>query len=848
MQTMPTTANGYVSLGPFRSEFFLTPRQNSFELGSLPWNKTLALHEYRHVQQYSNFRRGLSKAFYYVFGQEGQALANSLAVPDWFFEGDAVHQETELSNQGRGRLPFFYNDYRSLWASGKNYSWMKLRNGSLRDQVPNHYPLGYMLTDYGYEKYGRDVWRNVTNDAASFKSLIYPFQKAFRKNTGQDFTSFRKEAIEHFEKESKLAPDSASSFGRYNKHFAGNEQYPQWKDASEVIFVHDDYSRIAAFYAKNIITGETKKIRTKSLSTDDYFSYRNNRIVYSAFEPDARWGWKNYEVIKVVDIHTGSEKTITHHTRLLSPDISEDGSKVIAVNSAPSGENSLALVDASNGSIIHNIPNPDRLIFTYPKFYNDNKIVAAVRNNRGEMALGNFDVESGEAKWIVPFSTTIIAFPNVNGDTISFSMSDGDRDKLFIAVENKVYRFDPDIVNHSTGNYQLASLNGKHVWTSFTAVGYKLYSGSGSFSEVSNYTLEDPAPTKANQPNLITSLPPLSYPVTRYPRSYRLFNFHSWRPYISDPEYSYSLISQNILNTLQSEIYFTYNRNERFKETGAILSYAGFYPVLSAGGSFTFDRSFTDSGRVIKWNEVNATGRVSVPLSFAAGSFIQNLNLAGALTTKQVYYTGASKNTIPDKRFNYAEWSVSASNQQIKAKQNIYPKFAQTVLARYRHIINNYTAHQLLLNTSLYFPGFAPNHSLVVQAAYQQRDTLQQYNFTNGFPFSRGYTDLDFPRMWKVGGNYHFPIAYPDAGFGNIVYLLRLRGNVFYDYSEVKSLRTGTTFPFKTAGGELYFDTKWWNQLSLSIGIRYSRLLDNELLGIAPNQYEIILPVNLLNR
>ncbi len=119
MQTLPTTANGYVSLGPFRSEFFLTPRQNSFELGSLPWHKTLALHEYRHVQQYSNFRRGLSKAFYYVFGQEGQALANSLSVPDWFFEGDAVHQETQFSNQGRGRLPFFYNEYRSLWASRK---------------------------------------------------------------------------------------------------------------------------------------------------------------------------------------------------------------------------------------------------------------------------------------------------------------------------------------------------------------------------------------------------------------------------------------------------------------------------------------------------------------------------------------------------------------------------------------------------------------------------------------------------------------------------------------------------------------------------------------------------------
>ncbi len=83
--------------------------------------------------------------------------------------------------------------------------------------------------------------------------------------------------------------------------------------------------------------------------------------------------------------------------------------------------------------------------FTYPKFYSDNKIVAAVRNNKGEMALGNFDIETGEAEWIVPFTPTIIAFPNVYNDTISFSMSDGKQDKLFIAAVEKVFRFDPAI-------------------------------------------------------------------------------------------------------------------------------------------------------------------------------------------------------------------------------------------------------------------------------------------------------------------------------------------------------------------------------------------------------------------
>jgi hypothetical protein len=36
LQNQTTISNAYVGLGPFRSEFFLTPAQNSFELGSLP--------------------------------------------------------------------------------------------------------------------------------------------------------------------------------------------------------------------------------------------------------------------------------------------------------------------------------------------------------------------------------------------------------------------------------------------------------------------------------------------------------------------------------------------------------------------------------------------------------------------------------------------------------------------------------------------------------------------------------------------------------------------------------------------------------------------------------------------
>ena len=123
-----TLANGYVALAPFISEYYLIPGGNIFEFGNLAWADQLAIHEYRHVQQYNNFNKGLSKGLGLLFGQGGRALGNALAVPDWFFEGDAVYAETVLTPQGRGRMPYFLNGYNALWKEGRAYNWMKLRN------------------------------------------------------------------------------------------------------------------------------------------------------------------------------------------------------------------------------------------------------------------------------------------------------------------------------------------------------------------------------------------------------------------------------------------------------------------------------------------------------------------------------------------------------------------------------------------------------------------------------------------------------------------------------------------------------------------------------------------------
>src|SRR5688572_30990684 len=131
LQNETVIGNGYVGLGPYRSEFYLTPAVNNFDQGSIGWADALAIHEYRHVEQFNNFRNGISKLAKTLFGEEGYALAINASIPDWFYEGDAVYSETVLSRQGRGRLPLFMNAYPSVWNAGKNYSWIDRKSTRL---------------------------------------------------------------------------------------------------------------------------------------------------------------------------------------------------------------------------------------------------------------------------------------------------------------------------------------------------------------------------------------------------------------------------------------------------------------------------------------------------------------------------------------------------------------------------------------------------------------------------------------------------------------------------------------------------------------------------------------------
>lgn len=855
LQDQTVIPNGYVQLGPFRSEFFLTPDMNNFNQGSIPWADQLALHEYRHVEQFNNFDRGASKLMRILFGQEGYALAINAAVPDWFYEGDAVFHETILTKQGRGRLPLFLNAYPSLWNAGKKYSWMKLRNRSLKDYVPNHYDMGYLLVNYGREKYGSEFWTKVTQDAAAFKGLIYPWQKAIKNHAGTDYKNFRQQAFDYYKNKPGTVETKAEQFiFPVNKNYVASYYFPYQAGTDSLLFLKASYRERPTFYLKD--QNGTHKIRTRDISIDEQYSFRNGKIVYAAYENHPRWRWKDYSVIKILDIRTKEQQTLGSKTKYFTPDISTDGSKVAAVQVAESGKSELHVINVSNGEVIRAFRADEISLFTDPKFIDEDNLVTAVRLKDGKMALATAEVPTGITMRLTPPSFNVVGYPSVYNGVVYFTASyEGNDDIFAVRLSNqKIYK----VTNGPLGNYYVNAGNGKLSWSVFTAEGFQIKQqpiDESSWKEISTLSPEKlvekfPVTLSSAVNPILQAVPGRLFNVSKYSKSTGLFNFHSWRPYYEDPIFTFSLFGENVLSTFQTELYYLYNQDERTSAVGFNAIYGGWFPFINFGTEYTFDREALFAiNRTRRWDQLDTRIGLSIPLQKTSGRSFKNFNIGTNYVLRNEFNKGFYKDSVGNTSFSYLLHTIAWNQQIQRAVQHVYPRLGYFLSAAHRHAITDYEGWQFNASGSLFIPGIMKSHNIQLAAAFQERDTLANISFGNRFAYSRGYIGRYFSRMYKLSANYHMPLFYPDWGFANILYFQQVRTNLFYDYTKVFSRDKKITANQNSVGGEIYFDTKWWNQYPLTFGFRISHLLDpDQYDGTKGTYFEFILPVAIIPR
>ena len=205
-----------------------------------------------------------------------------------------------------------------------------------------------------------------------------------------------------------------------------------------------------------------------------------------------------------------------------------------------------------------------------------------------------------------------IGFLSVEGGKIYFTASVDGNDQLFMFSlnDNKLFQ----VTGSATGNYFVNASGNKLVYSNFTADGYQLKEiviDNSSLKEADNSLLNKAANhyEVANENNFsnlrIDQLAARNFSVDKYRKGTRLLNFHSWRPYYEDPEFTYTIYGENVLNTLQTELYYLYNQDDRTNAVGLSSVYGAWFPYLSAGTEYTFKRTDVLNNVTRQWNQLD---------------------------------------------------------------------------------------------------------------------------------------------------------------------------------------------------------------------------------------------------
>ncbi|MEL6923607.1 MAG: hypothetical protein AAFO94_06115 [Bacteroidota bacterium] len=439
--------NGFVGSNPYRSEFYATPVLSNFA-GPVDWMDLLTIHEYRHVMQTHNADVGIAKLVHWLSGEATWAGMTFLAIPNWFDEGDATIMETALTPSGRGRVPKFLAGYRALALDSIRYSYEKLRNGSLKHFLPNHYRTGYLMSSYVRNNFDNELWSEIYSDAVRYRGIFYPFSRSLKKRTGMNTVQlyhqtldeadarWRGEATDNNLRKSRVSQQLSRPHRKNTPTFY---RFPQPINEDTYIVAMRSFKQRNALYQIQFpennkdakAYGKETRLVQMGITFDENFSYKNGTAVWSELAFHPRWDYLNYYVIKSFNITTKEKKSLTSQSKYVGPDISNDGKRIVAVDVTDQRKYQLHILKAFDGTLMEKINTPEDIFWAYPKWTTDDQHLIVVATKEQQNALVKVDPASGEITELVPYTSNFIEHPYVTADYVFFTFGYNGTDNIY---------------------------------------------------------------------------------------------------------------------------------------------------------------------------------------------------------------------------------------------------------------------------------------------------------------------------------------------------------------------------------------------------------------------------------
>jgi hypothetical protein len=855
-------SNAFVTLMPRRSEFFLQPPQAEGLLGSGDWLTLLAVHEYRHVKQFSAARQGITRRASAVFGEPAWATLAFWSVPTWYWEGDATVTETALTPSGRGRLPLFDADFRAQLLERAVPSYQTVMSGSFKQAWPNQYVHGYHLIAAGRERFGADVWDRALRASTRRAFVPLALTLGLRQVAGVSANTLHQQTLRALQERVRAAA-SASSVTPATPVAPAPSSWtedatPQWETDSTLLSLRAGLADRPQLVRH--AGGRTTRLRLIGPDMGAPLSVGGGVAAWVEYRPDPRFALRGYNVILLHDLATGSLTQLGDTTRYSAVAVAPDGAQLAAIAQHPDSGMALVLL-GRDGTVRRREPVPEGDQLIAPRFTRDGASLLLVRTRRGEgRRVERCPVAGGACVALSPFAHNGLAAPS-GSDTlvVAYLPVDG-RDQVvawraatgrwYQVTERPVGAIDP-----------VLSPDGRRLaFTDHTASGRRVVTMAvepaawrersvtpPDLPRVAALAAQEGPPLRPD-----TIGPDRTLPVRDYSRWSGVWNPVGVTVELPPlgPDASVTLSSRNVLGTVGIDAGARYNTQEEAWGGQLGVTYAERFPILRAwvdqrGRRDDYPAATTAAGAqpagTWTWQERSVGAGVDIPLTLTRSAYATSLTVGARLEERRV-----SQSTLPD-------WFASDAGsvrpltlelRGVRAMQwirDIIPERGQVVEAMVRRtpLGGTFQGTQWYGRAQQFVPGGLANHALRLdagadwQALRESATGPRPYRFATRLPFARGYDAVTAPRLTRVSAEYHAPLWYPDWTVLRVVQLRRLRATVFGDATTAttrsfpRGVATTTTQTFRSAGAELWMDATWFHPaLSLPMGVRYSHRLD----------------------
>ena len=401
-------ANGWTRVSPYPliTIFPVLPVKNPSLRDYHTWGLSLFIHEYTHVLNLYP-RHGFYTPLKYIFGS---LFYPNQFLPLWYQEGIAVHMETQLTDFGRLRSPYYNSIIRAL-VKDDLFSKDSIDRANASD-IPS-FPHGSRPYFYGSLVWNKIAQLDVTEpeyylNQRYARRIPYLINAPITDLTQTDFETLYNDYKRNLDTlaRKQIKKINANSDTKKFFHPQSGRVYPLSPNEEYLIYNYSElYKSSNLRLVKKNDFDEFKANEFKTLpdinqAQNITWFKDSNSFIYEKIDTYKRY--YNYKDLYLYNIKDKSNQRLTSGARAQDPTISPDQTSVAFIQNHSQGHKLVKIKVPDNKKSIKKI-NPSEITVIYealgnslshPKYIHNNKIALIERKAYGKQGISIININS----------------------------------------------------------------------------------------------------------------------------------------------------------------------------------------------------------------------------------------------------------------------------------------------------------------------------------------------------------------------------------------------------------------------------------------------------------------------